>query len=77
MFRNRFKTAAPFALAAILAAAPAGACTNLLVTAGASAPETLVDEVIAAAKEHFTVTVDEIIIKDENVVFKIPKILAA
>ncbi len=47
------------------------------LTAGASAPEILVDEVIAAAKEHFNVTVEEINIKDENVVFKIPKILAA
>lgn len=47
------------------------------LTAGASAPEVLVDEVIEAAKEHFHVTVEEISIKDENVVFKIPKVLSA
>ena len=34
-------------------------------------------EVIEAAKEHFHVTVEEISIKDENVVFKIPKVLSA
>lgn len=47
------------------------------LTAGASAPEVLVDEVIDAAKEHFNVTVEEINIRDENVIFKIPKALSA
>ncbi len=47
------------------------------LTAGASAPEVLVDEVIAALRERFTVTVEEVVTKQENVVFNVPKILAA
>ena len=47
------------------------------VTAGASAPEVLVDEVIEAAKARFAVTVEEVRIKDENVIFNVPKVLAA
>ncbi|NCT40318.1 MAG: 4-hydroxy-3-methylbut-2-enyl diphosphate reductase [Alphaproteobacteria bacterium] len=45
------------------------------VTAGASAPEILVDEVIAAARERFDVTIREVSITTENVNFKIPRIL--
>ncbi len=45
------------------------------ITAGASAPEVLVDEVIEAAKERYEVTIKEIAITQENVHFKIPKIL--
>lgn len=48
---------------------------TLGITAGASAPEVLVDEVIAAAKERFDVTIREIAITQENVNFKVPKIL--
>ncbi len=47
------------------------------LTAGASAPEVLVDEVIAAAKEYFEVTVEEVQITKENVIFNVPKVLAA
>lgn len=47
------------------------------ITAGASAPEMLVDEVIEAAKEHFDVTIREISITKEDVHFKLPKILNA
>ena len=50
---------------------------TLGLTAGASAPEVLVEEVIAAAGERFTVTVEEIAITQENVFFKVPKVLAA
>jgi 4-hydroxy-3-methylbut-2-enyl diphosphate reductase len=50
---------------------------TLGLTAGASAPEVLVDEVIAAAKEHFEVTVEEVQITKENVIFNVPKVLAA
>ena len=50
---------------------------SLGLTAGASAPEILVEEVIDACREHFRVTVEEINIRDEDVVFKIPKDLAA
>ena len=48
---------------------------TLGLTAGASAPEVLVDEVINAARERFNVTVEEVAITQENVVFNIPRIL--
>ena len=50
---------------------------SLGVTAGASAPEALVDEVIEAARGHFDVTVSEEPITEENVVFKVPRVLVA
>ena len=46
------------------------------ITAGASAPEILVEELIAACRERFDVTVEEIRVTDENVTFKLPRILA-
>lgn len=49
-------------------------CT-LGITAGASAPEVLVDEVIAALRERFVVTVEEIVTATENVAFNLPMIL--
>ncbi len=48
---------------------------TLGITAGASAPEILVEEVINACKNHFDVTIEEINIRDENVVFRVPKAL--
>jgi 4-hydroxy-3-methylbut-2-enyl diphosphate reductase len=45
------------------------------ITAGASAPEILVNEVIAAFKNHFDVTVSQLKLADENITFKLPKIL--
>ncbi|WP_085901047.1 4-hydroxy-3-methylbut-2-enyl diphosphate reductase [Kiloniella majae] len=48
---------------------------TLGITAGASAPEILVEEVIDAFKEHYNVSIEEINIRDENVVFKVPKTL--
>ncbi len=47
------------------------------LTAGASAPEVLVDGVIEALKNDFDVSVEEVAITQESVTFKIPKILAA
>jgi len=47
------------------------------LSAGASAPEILVDEVIAKAREMFNVTVEEVAITQENVHFKVPRILVA
>ena len=47
------------------------------VTAGASAPDVLVDEVIAACRERFDVTVEEIVTTQEQVEFKLPSILTA
>lgn len=48
---------------------------RLGISAGASAPEVLVDEVIDACRERFEVTVEEVTTAQENVVFKMPKIL--
>ncbi len=50
---------------------------TLGLTAGASAPDVLIDEVIAAAKEHFEVSVEDYAITKENITFKIPRILTA
>lgn len=48
---------------------------TLGITAGASAPEILVDEVIEAAKERYMVEIREVSITKEDVNFKIPKVL--
>ncbi len=45
------------------------------LSAGASAPEILVDEVISKARELFDVSVEEVAITQENVNFKVPRIL--
>ena len=45
------------------------------VTAGASAPELLVDEVIAALQERFDVTIREVETAKEAVEFKVPRVL--
>lgn len=50
---------------------------RLGITAGASAPEILVDELIAACRARFDVTVEEIRTTEENVVFKLPRALVA
>ncbi len=47
------------------------------ITAGASAPEVLVDEVMTALKSRFAVTIREVAITQEDVNFKIPKMLEA
>lgn len=46
---------------------------SLGISAGASAPEILVDEVIEACQNHFDVTIEEIKVIDENVHFNLPK----
>ncbi|MBL4666758.1 MAG: 4-hydroxy-3-methylbut-2-enyl diphosphate reductase [Sneathiella sp.] len=50
-------------------------CTNIGITAGASAPETLVEEVVAAFSERYKITVREITTSEEHVTFKLPRIL--
>ncbi len=50
---------------------------TLGISAGASAPEVLIDEVVDAIKERFNVSLEEVAITEENVTFKIPRILAA
>lgn len=43
------------------------------ITAGASAPEVLVNEIIAAFAERFEITVESVSTADENVSFKLPR----
>ncbi len=45
------------------------------ITAGASAPEDLVTEVIAAFRDRFDVTVEQVETAVENVEFKVPRVL--
>lgn len=45
------------------------------ITAGASAPEILVEEVIEALKERYTARVETITTAEENVIFKVPPLL--
>lgn len=49
---------------------------RLGLTAGASAPEILVDQILDAARERFALTVEEVETTRENVQFKLPKELA-
>jgi len=51
--------------------------TTLGLTAGASAPEVLVQEVLDALKERYDVAVEEVTTATEEVVFKLPRALAS
>ena len=46
------------------------------LSAGASAPEVLVDEVIAAFRERYALTLEEVTVTREDVEFKLPRALA-
>lgn len=46
------------------------------VTAGASAPEQLVEDLIAAIGARYHTAVEELRVTDENVVFKLPRLVA-
>ena len=54
-----------------------GDARRLGITAGASAPELLVDELIEACRERYDVTVEEVRTTEESVVFKLPRALVA
>ena len=43
------------------------------LTAGASAPEVLVNEIIDAFSTRYEVTVETVTLRDENVFFKLPR----
>lgn len=43
------------------------------LTAGASAPEILVNEIIDAFRAHYEVTVSQVTLREENVAFKLPR----
>ncbi len=49
--------------------------SSIAITAGASAPEVLVNEVIDAFGDHYDVTVDLVETAVENVEFKVPRVL--
>ncbi len=51
------------------------AVRTLGITAGASAPEILVEEVLTAARARFEVTLEPVTTTTENVIFKLPRIL--
>jgi 4-hydroxy-3-methylbut-2-en-1-yl diphosphate reductase len=53
-----------------------GSPTTLGLTAGASAPEVLVREVVAALKLRFDVTEEEVTTATESMIFKLPRELA-
>jgi 4-hydroxy-3-methylbut-2-en-1-yl diphosphate reductase len=50
---------------------------TLGLSAGASAPELLVEEVIAALRERFDVAVEEISVTREDIAFNVPRALAS
>jgi 4-hydroxy-3-methylbut-2-enyl diphosphate reductase len=52
-------------------------CDTLGLTAGASAPETLVEEFVEACRERYDVTIEEISVREENVHFNLPRALLA
>jgi len=43
------------------------------ITAGASAPEILVNEIVDAFRQHYEVTVEKVVLREENVSFKLPR----
>lgn len=48
---------------------------TILITAGASAPETVVNQCIEWIMERYEATVEPVIIREENVSFPLPKVL--
>ncbi|NKC34238.1 4-hydroxy-3-methylbut-2-enyl diphosphate reductase [Falsiroseomonas selenitidurans] len=55
----------------------ADGCTTIGLTAGASAPEVLVEEVLAKLATRFELVVEEVVVAEEKVVFRLPAGLAA
>ncbi|MCB9986031.1 MAG: 4-hydroxy-3-methylbut-2-enyl diphosphate reductase [Rhodospirillales bacterium] len=51
------------------------AVRTLGLTAGASAPDVLVDEVVEAFRARFAVTLETVTIREENVTFRLPRAL--
>ncbi len=48
-------------------------CKTIGISSGASAPEQLVQDLIKEIKKYCNVSLDEVIVADEKVVFKLPK----
>ena len=47
------------------------------ITAGASAPEELIEEVVAALGERYDLTTEQVVTAEENIEFKVPRLLRA
>ncbi len=47
------------------------------LTAGASAPESLVEEVLEACRTRYEVSVEEVVVTREDIEFKLPRVLVA
>ena len=60
-------------LAAFLAGYELGELHNLGITAGASAPETLVEEIIGAFAERYSVSLETVSAANEDVFFPLPR----
>ncbi len=45
------------------------------ITAGASAPEVLVEQVVNAFRDRHEVTIEPVVTAEENVTFKVPRVL--
>jgi 4-hydroxy-3-methylbut-2-enyl diphosphate reductase len=54
----------------------ADGCATIGITAGASAPEVLVQEVLARLRERFEVSVEEVTVATEDIVFRVPRMRA-
>lgn len=52
-------------------------CKQIGLTAGASAPEVLVKEVINACETRYETEVEEVTLRREDVIFKLPRVLTA
>ncbi len=52
-------------------------CETIGLSAGASAPEYLTDGVIAALRSRYEITLNEVRVTDENVIFRLPRELRA
>jgi 4-hydroxy-3-methylbut-2-en-1-yl diphosphate reductase len=50
-----------------------GGVRTLGISAGASAPEVLVDEIIAALRARYTVTVEAVRTANERIAFNVPR----
>jgi 4-hydroxy-3-methylbut-2-en-1-yl diphosphate reductase len=59
--------------AADLDFATLGGLTTIGLTAGASAPEVLVNEIVEAFRSHYDVTLEKVTLREENVSFKLPR----
>ncbi len=54
----------------------ADGCATIGITAGASAPELLVQEVIDRLRERFAVTTEEVTVAVEDIIFRVPRMRA-